>query len=158
MAFAVADAGARDVGFDDERGYGAGVIRASRSARGRKVRSRVLLPAWLRTSGNAPRRRFARAERPCHPASVSTSADFEAAQARVKTLTSTPSPDELLELYALFKQSTKGDVTGSRPGMLDFKGRAKFDAWEKKKGLGRDAAQKAYVELVSELEARYGKA
>jgi len=102
-------------------------------------------------------RRFARAEPPCHPASVSTSADFEAAQARVKTLTSTPSPDELLELYALFKQSTKGDVTGSRPGMLDFKGRAKFDAWEKKKGLARDAAQKAYVELVSKLEARYGK-
>ena len=101
-------------------------------------------------------RRFARAEPPCHPASVSTSADFEAAQARVKTLTSTPSPDELLELYALFKQSTKGDVTGSRPGMLDFKGRAKFDAWEKKKGLARDAAQKAYVELVATLEARYG--
>jgi len=42
MAFAVADADGRDVGFDDERGYGAGVIRASRSARGRKVRSRVL--------------------------------------------------------------------------------------------------------------------
>jgi acyl-CoA-binding protein len=89
---------------------------------------------------------------------VSTSADFEAAQARVKTLPSTPSPDELLELYALFKQSTRGDVRGSRPGMLDFKGRAKFDAWEKKKGLARDAAQKAYVELVSTLEARYGKA
>ena len=76
----------------------------------------------------------------------------------MKTLTSTPSPDELLELYALFKQGTKGDVTGSRPGMLDFKGRAKFDAWEKKKGLARDAAQKAYVELVAKLEARYGKA
>ena len=42
--------------------------------------------------------------------------------------------------------------------MLDFKGRAKFDAWEKKKGLARDAAQKAYVELVAKLEARYGKA
>ena len=66
---------------------------------------------------------------------MTTSADFEAAQARVKTLTSTPLPDELLELYALFKQGTQGDVTGSRPGMLDFKGRAKFDAWERKKGL-----------------------
>jgi diazepam-binding inhibitor (GABA receptor modulating acyl-CoA-binding protein) len=87
---------------------------------------------------------------------VSTAADFEAAQARVKTLKSTPSPDELLALYALFKQGTQGDVTGSRPGMLDFKGRAKFDAWEKQKGLARDAAQKAYVELVATLEARYG--
>ena len=89
---------------------------------------------------------------------MSTSADFEAAQARVKTLTSTPSPDELLELYALFKQGTQGDVTGSRPGVLDFKGRTKFDAWEKKKGLARDAAQNAYVELVAKLEALYGKA
>ena len=88
---------------------------------------------------------------------MSTSADFEAAQARVKTLKSTPSPEELLELYALFKQGTQGDVTGSRPGMLDFKGRAKFDAWEKRKGLAREAAQKAYVELVATLEERYGR-
>ena len=87
---------------------------------------------------------------------MSTSAEFEAAQARVKTLKSTPSPTELLELYGLFKQGTQGDVTGSRPGMVDFKGRAKFDAWEKRKGLTRDAAQKAYVELVATLEARYG--
>lgn len=74
---------------------------------------------------------------------VSTSADFEAAQARVTTLKPTPSPEELLELYALFKQGTQGDVTGSRPGLLDFKARAKFDAWEKRKGLARDAAEKA---------------
>jgi acyl-CoA-binding protein len=87
---------------------------------------------------------------------VSTSTDFEAAQARVKTLKSTPTPAELLELYALYKQGTQGDVTGSRPGMLDFKGRAKFDAWEQRKGLAREAAQKAYVDLVATLEARYG--
>ncbi len=95
-------------------------------------------------------------DEPWHRPGVTTSSDFEAAQARVKTLKSTPSPDELLELYALFKQGTQGDVTGSRPGMLDFKGRAKFDSWEKKKGLGKDAAQSAYVELVKKLEARYG--
>lgn len=87
---------------------------------------------------------------------MSTSADFDAAQARVKTLKVTPSPEELLELYALFKQGTQGDITGARPGMLDFKGRAKFDAWEKRKGLARDAAQKAYVELVATLAAHYG--
>jgi len=42
--------------------------------------------------------------------------DFEAAQARVKTLTSNPSPDELLELCALLERGTKGDVPGSRYG------------------------------------------
>ena len=41
---------------------------------------------------------------------MSPSADFETAQARVKTLASTPSPDELLELYALFKQGTQGQL------------------------------------------------
>lgn len=76
---------------------------------------------------------------------------FEDAQKRVKTLTAVPSNDALLELYALFKQATVGDVTGSRPGMLDFKGRAKFDAWAKKKGTAKDAAMSAYVAVVDRL-------
>jgi acyl-CoA-binding protein len=76
---------------------------------------------------------------------------FEDAQKRVKTLTSAPSNDDLLELYANYKQATAGDVSGSRPGMLDFKGRAKFDAWAKKKGTGKDAAMTAYVALVDRL-------
>jgi diazepam-binding inhibitor (GABA receptor modulating acyl-CoA-binding protein) len=77
--------------------------------------------------------------------------DFAAAQNNVKTLKTRPSNDTLLELYAWFKQGTDGDVTGKRPGMLDVKGRAKFDAWEKKKGASKDAAQKSYVELVARL-------
>ncbi len=77
---------------------------------------------------------------------------FEDAQKRVKTLSSTPDNDTLLELYALFKQATAGDVSGSRPGMLDFKGRAKFDAWAKKKGTNKDAAMTAYVALVDKLK------
>ena len=76
---------------------------------------------------------------------------FEDAQRRVKTLTQAPGTDTLLELYALFKQSTSGDVDGKRPGMLDIKGRAKYDAWADKKGLGRDAAMEAYVALVDRL-------
>jgi len=82
--------------------------------------------------------------------------DFESAQLRVKQLKSTPSPDELLELYALFKQGTVGNVSGDRPGMLDFKGRAKFDAWTKQKGLSSEDAKSRYVELVKKLEAKYG--
>jgi acyl-CoA-binding protein len=78
-------------------------------------------------------------------------AAFEAAQVRVKGLTSTPSNDDLLELYALYKQSTVGDVEGARPGMMDFKGRAKYDAWAKKKGTSKDSAMTAYVALVDRL-------
>lgn len=76
---------------------------------------------------------------------------FEDAQKRVKTLKESPGNDELLELYALYKQGTTGDATGSRPGMLDFVGRAKFDAWVKKKGTSKDAAMTAYVAVVDRL-------
>ncbi len=76
---------------------------------------------------------------------------FADAQQRVKGLSKTPSNDQLLELYALFKQGTVGDVSGSRPGMLDLKGRAKFDAWTKKKGTTKDQAMTAYVALVDRL-------
>jgi len=82
--------------------------------------------------------------------------DFASAQTRVKTLKTTPAPDELLELYALYKQATVGDVQGDRPGMLDFKGRAKFDAWAARKSTSADAAMTAYVELVTRLGQKYG--
>src|SRR3954471_6798070 len=81
---------------------------------------------------------------------------FAAAQTRVKQLSKTPAADELLELYALFKQATVGDASGSRPGMLDFKGRAKFDAWIGKKGVDKDRAMQSYVELVAKLVTKYG--
>ncbi len=76
---------------------------------------------------------------------------FEDAQKRVKQLSATPSNDQLLELYGLFKQASVGDVSGSRPGMLDFKGRAKFDAWAKRKGTAKEQAISAYVALVDRL-------
>ena len=82
--------------------------------------------------------------------------EFETAQVDVKKLRSTPSNDELLELYSLYKQATQGDVTGSRPGMLDFKGRAKYDAWAKRRGLDKDGAMRAYVALVTRLAGKYG--
>ena len=77
--------------------------------------------------------------------------EFTEAQQRVKTLSSAPSNDKLLELYSLFKQGTAGDVQGKRPGMLDLKGRAKYDAWARRKGASKDDAQKGYVELVDSL-------
>ena len=76
---------------------------------------------------------------------------FADAQTRVKTLTQAPSTAELLELYALYKQGSSGDVDSKRPGMLDIKGRAKWDAWAGKKGQTREQAMEAYVALVDRL-------
>ena len=76
---------------------------------------------------------------------------FKEAQSKVQTLSSRPSNDQLLELYGLYKQGTEGDAKGKRPGMLDLKGRAKFDAWEVRKGMSTDAAKEAYVKFVDRL-------
>jgi len=77
---------------------------------------------------------------------------FEAAIEKAKGLPS-QSNDTLLELYSLYKQSTEGDVRGDRPGGFDFRGAAKYDAWEKQRGMSADEAMQAYVELVDTLAA-----
>uniref|UniRef100_A0A1I7UEK9 ACB domain-containing protein n=1 Tax=Caenorhabditis tropicalis TaxID=1561998 RepID=A0A1I7UEK9_9PELO len=81
---------------------------------------------------------------------------FDDAAAKVKTLKTSPSNDELLKLYALFKQGTIGDNNTSKPGMFAMKGKAKWSAWDEKKGTSKEAAQAAYVALVEELIAKYG--
>ena len=81
--------------------------------------------------------------------------DFNVAVAKSKELTKRPSNEELLDLYALYKQATEGDVSGERPGGFDFKGIAKFDAWAGKKGHSKEQASQHYVELVDRLHQQY---
>ena len=76
---------------------------------------------------------------------------FTDAQARVKTLPKMPDNDQLLELYALYKQATAGDVSGKAPGMFDLKGGAKHSAWSRKKGMSGEQAKTAYVKYVDKL-------
>ena len=76
---------------------------------------------------------------------------FKQAVLRSKELTIRPSNEDLLSLYALYKQSTAGDITGERPGGFDFKGAAKYDAWKTVLGKAKDAAMQEYINLVNEL-------
>ncbi|XP_040190549.1 acyl-CoA-binding protein isoform X7 [Rana temporaria] len=85
-----------------------------------------------------------------------TQADFDKAAEEVKKLKQTPSDEEMLKTYALYKQATVGDVNTARPGMLDFKGKAKWDAWETKKGISQEDARAQYIKFVEELKAKYG--
>jgi acyl-CoA-binding protein len=59
---------------------------------------------------------------------------FQQAVADSKKLPERPDNATMLKLYALFKQSTEGDVDGKRPGFTDMIGRAKWDAWNEIKG------------------------
>ncbi|PIO76060.1 acyl CoA binding protein [Teladorsagia circumcincta] len=86
------------------------------------------------------------------------SMSFDEAATKVKSLKTSPSNDQLLELYALFKQGTVGDNTTDKPGMFDLKGKAKWSAWDGKKGMSQEDAKKAYVELVEQLITAIGLA
>lgn len=80
---------------------------------------------------------------------------FDAAVTKSKELTKRPSNEELLLLYALFKQASEGDVSGERPGGFDFKAIAKFDAWADQKSKGQEQAKQEYISLVEKLHQQY---
>ena len=61
-----------------------------------------------------------------------------------------PSNDLKLQMYALYKQATQGDVTGKKPGFTDVVGKAKYNAWSKIKGMSSEEAMQAYIEGVEE--------
>lgn len=81
---------------------------------------------------------------------------FETAADEVEQLPERPSNDDLLDLYALFKQATEGDVSGKRPGITSFKKRAKYDAWADREGMGREEAMEKYVAKVEQLLEEVG--
>ena len=81
---------------------------------------------------------------------------FEAASQDIKKLTKRPDDEDMLRLYALYKQGTDGDVTGDRPGSFAFVERAKYDAWAKLKGTEATKAQESYIKLVERLKKTYG--
>nr|ACO14296.1 Acyl-CoA-binding protein [Esox lucius] len=82
--------------------------------------------------------------------------DFDKAAEEVKNLKAKPADAEMLRVHALFKQAKVGDINTARPGMLDFTGKAKWDAWEKEKGKSQEAARKEHIDFVEELKGKYG--
>ena len=56
-----------------------------------------------------------------------------------------------------FSQATVGDVNTTRPGMMDFTGKSKWDAWESVKGVSKDKAMAKYVETIKGQRAKYGE-
>ncbi|OJD15561.1 hypothetical protein AJ78_04184 [Emergomyces pasteurianus Ep9510] len=86
--------------------------------------------------------------------------EFEAAVEASRKLSTKPSDDDLLELYALFKQGTQDPPfeDAPKPGTFDFKGKYKYSAWKKvaDEGLSAEDAQKKYVALIEKLKQKYG--
>ena len=79
------------------------------------------------------------------PADNAKKAAFDKAVADSKQLAEKPDNMTLLKIYSLYKQASEGDVTGSRPGMMDFVNRAKYDAWAELKGKSQEQAMQDYT-------------
>jgi acyl-CoA-binding protein len=77
--------------------------------------------------------------------------EFEQAAIAAKSLPEQPDNNTLLKLYALYKQGSSGDVSGDKPGFMDFVGSAKYEAWSKLAGMSSADAQSQYIELVRKL-------
>ena len=76
---------------------------------------------------------------------------FNQAKKRVESIDYRPTNEQLLKLYGLFKQATEGDVSGDRPGGFDFKAIAKYDSWASLRGMTREEAKQAYIELADSI-------
>lgn len=87
---------------------------------------------------------------------MSLQADFNTAAEDVRKLKKRPDDEELKELYGLYKQSLHGDVNTECPGLLDLKGKAKWEAWNLRKGLSKEDAMGAYISKAKELIEKYG--
>jgi len=79
-------------------------------------------------------------------------AQFEQAAIDAQNLPQRPDNTVMLKFYALYKQATVGDVNTKRPGMMDFVGRAKWDAWDALKGQTPEQAMQGYIDLVNSLK------
>jgi diazepam-binding inhibitor (GABA receptor modulating acyl-CoA-binding protein) len=80
---------------------------------------------------------------------------FEQAAVAAKSLPERPDDNTMLQLYALYKQGSAGDVQGNKPGFFDFVGAAKYEAWEKLKGISEEDARSQYVELITKLGGKF---
>jgi|Transcript_15901 acyl-CoA-binding protein len=85
--------------------------------------------------------------------------DFDAKVAFVKSWTyggSKVTNDEKLTCYGLYKQVTVGDITDAQPWAVQIEARAKWNAWNSRKGMSKEEAISTYIAEVDAQHAKYG--
>ncbi|KAM5309599.1 diazepam-binding inhibitor-like 5 [Sturnira hondurensis] len=80
--------------------------------------------------------------------------EFELACAAIKQLKGPVSDQEKLLVYSFYKQATKGDCNIPAPPATDVKAKAKWEAWNKKKGMSKMDAMRVYIAKVEELKKK----
>ena len=77
---------------------------------------------------------------------------FESATNYVRLNVNNISKENLLYLYARFKQATEGVCSMSRPtGLFNFEAKSKYDAWKALDSMGKERAMNEYVEKLDSL-------
>lgn len=78
--------------------------------------------------------------------------EFESAADRVRDLVQTAARDQLLYLYARYKQAKVGKCNTQKPGFFDFEGQRKWQAWKQLGDMEADQAMQEYISCVNELD------
>ncbi|PWW74649.1 acyl-CoA binding protein, partial [Tuber magnatum] len=76
---------------------------------------------------------------------------FQTARRSVDNLSTEQDPTIMLLAYALFKQTTAGDIAGARPGAFSLRARSKFDAWTTTKGMAHEVADALYINCAEHM-------
>ena len=87
---------------------------------------------------------------------MNNSNEFVNATNVVKNLNQKPTNEEMSLLYGWYKQATVGNINIEKPGFLDFKGQAKYDSWNKCKGIDKYNSEVNYIKTVNILINKYG--
>jgi Acyl-CoA-binding protein len=72
------------------------------------------------------------------------------------TLDNGVSNEELLKLYAFYKQSNFGNCNTKQPSSFNLKESAKWSAWSKLKNMTPAVAMNKYSDLILQLFDKYG--
>lgn len=78
--------------------------------------------------------------------------EFESAADRVRDLIQTASRDQLLYLYARYKQAKIGKCNTAKPGFFDFEGQRKWQAWKQLGDMEPEQAMQEYISCVNVLD------
>lgn len=76
-------------------------------------------------------------------------AEFEKAYEISSTTTLKLPPDVMLQLYAYYKQATKGTNYEQPSGNMELRNAFKLNAWFQLSQLSEDKAKKEYINLVN---------
>ncbi|XP_060088591.1 acyl-CoA-binding domain-containing protein 6 isoform X2 [Heteronotia binoei] len=83
---------------------------------------------------------------------LSLAEQFERAAQRVPALAAVAPKEQLLYLYARYKQVKCGSCNTPKPGFFDFEGKQKWEAWKALGDTSPEQAMREYIATVKKLD------